>query len=280
MDNNISLVIFIIIILLVLLLLMYNKRRRERYEETIRYNPMTLQPDDHYPVLVSGYNSNQDGKLDMDFVYDAVNNDVKLQNGNGFFNGPATSLHGRNTGSNLVYQTQTNKTAFLEPGPSNHVLTGGTTSSIPNWKNPIDLANSLNLLPRGDTGLTGATGSTGDQGLQGPKGKPGPPGYVGDQGPTGDQGPPGNDATFNFGNISTPSNSILSGTDTTLGYNFSTTPRVVSANIKSSLIFNGTAGTSTQLLTYEGYKNPSVILAQTLGRSSAQITPDRKLRLT
>lgn len=277
MDNNISLVIFIIIILLVLLLLMCNKRTRERYDETIRYNPsLRLIPDDHYPVLVSGYNSNQDGKLDMDFVYDTANKDLKLQNGNGFFNGPATSLHGVNTGSNVIYQTQTNKTGFLPSGPSNHVLTGGTNLVAPNWKNPIDLANSLNLLPKGDTGLTGNKGATGPQGTKGATGDRGLTGNKGDKGATGDKGPPGSNSTTNL-NASTPAYSILSGNGIG-GYIFSSTPTVNRANI-AQLNFNNTSGSSNQLLTYDGYRDVASILAQSFpGRSSASLS-GRNIRL-
>lgn len=267
MDNNISLVIFIIIILLVLLLLIFNKIKRERYDETIRYNPsLRLIPDDHYPVLVSGYNSNQDGKLDMDFVYDTANKDLKLQNGNGFFNGPATSLHGINTGSNVIYQTQTNKTGFLSSGPSNHVLTGGTNSVVPNWKNPIDLANSLNLLPKGDTGPQGSKGDRGATGATGPTGPIGATGPKGDKGLTGPTGDKGNDAGMNL-NISVPANSILSGNQyTTLGYEFSTTPSLVNPNILWELRVNGTSANSNQLLTPIGYRDSGTILAESLGR--------------
>ena len=286
MDNNISLVIFIIIILLVLLLLMFNKRRRERYDETIRYNPsLRLIPDDHYPVLVSGYNSNQDGKLDMDFVYDAANKDLKLQNGNGFFNGPATSLHGVNTGSNVIYQTNPNKTGFLPSAPSNHVLTGGTNSVVPKWTDPIELANSLNLLPKGDTGLTGNKGATGPQGTKGATGDRGLTGNKGDKGPTGDKGPQGSNATTNLDTF-TPISSILSGNDyITKGYEFSSTPTVYIANI-AQLNFNNTSGSSNQLLTYDGYRDVASILLQSLSSqygstyTSAQQTTDRKIRIT
>jgi hypothetical protein len=274
MDNSVYTIFIIFLIVLLLTILLSKRRCIEKYDET-KPRALPLPPDDHYPILVSGYNSDQNGRIDLDFVYDAVNNDLKLAQGNGFFNGPSTSLHGGNS-NQLVYQTGPNRTSFIPVGPSNYVLTGGTSNISPNWQSPSVLANSLGLLPKGNTGPQGPIGAQGAQGDTGPQGDTGSRGSKGLQGPKGDTGPQGDNAVFNFG--STPSNSILAGTGS--GYTFNQNPRIVSANILAELKFNGNRGNSNnQLLSYEGYKNPSTLLAQSLGYSSAQITTGNKIKL-
>jgi len=275
MDNTVYTIFVIFLILLLISMLFSKKRCREKYNEL----PMPLPPNYHNPVLVSGYNSNQSGRIDLDFVYDPVNNDVILNQGNGFFNGPSTSLHS-GFSNQIAYQNATNKTKFIPTGLSNYVLTGGTTGTVPNWKSPEVLANALNLLPQGSQGSQGPKGAQGTQGTQGPKGTQGLQGSQGAQGSKGNIGPKGDDAVFTFGNTSTPSNSILAGNENYInGYVFETNPSVDSANIVGSLIFNGTSGSNTQLLSYQGYKNPSRLLAETLGYSSVQKTSDNKIRI-
>jgi hypothetical protein len=277
MENKYIVIILILFIgTLVLFLSIRNKKeKKEKFNEITQ---VLMPPDEHYPVLVSGYNDNQDGKIDLDFVYDAANNELGLNNGDGFFNGPSTSLFGGNTGD-IAYQTKENKTGFIKPGNSNTVLTGGTSNISPNWKSPTLLANSENILPKGPTGDQGAKGPIGPKGDTGPKGRIGLIGMVGDTGPKGLKGDTGSNGTFTFGNLSTSINSILAGNNTTLGYEFSLTPNVTSANITNSLKYNYNEGNSNQLLTYIGYRNPSSILAESLGYSSVQKTSDNKIKV-
>lgn len=245
--NNIYIISFVVIVIAILLVLVLSRKNSKE-----KYTP--LPKDDHHPILVSGYNSDQMTRVDLDFVYDAANNDVRIKEGDGYFNGPATSVYGGGNlgGDSILFQTATDKTAILPAGTLRHVLTGGTTDVSPNWKDPVGLANSLGLLPQGSKGDTGSIGPKGDTGV------------------------------FNgFANLRTPKNTILTGDSTTLGYSFAPNPLVSSANILQSgfLQYGGSYGTNTQLLSYTGYKAPSQLLAQTLGRTSVQKTSDNKIRV-
>lgn len=270
--NNIYIISFVIVFIAILLILVFsNKEQNKKLTEP--YFPAI--PDDHYPILVnglpgtSGYNTMYP-RVDLDFVYDPNNNDVRLKNGEGHFDGPAKAIFGGNLDPRMIYQTKTHNTTLGGIGTKGTVLTGGTIDTAPNWKNATDLAINEGLLPTGfagPAGPTGPTGPAGPQGLQGPVGATGPTGPTGFTGPT---GPVGDKGIFKF-NLITPPLSLLSGNTTTLGYDFNQTPLVTSANILQNgvLNFNNVSGTSNQLLSFTGYKNPSLLLTQTLGRTSA-----------
>lgn len=274
--NNIYVISFVIIFIAILLILVPS-REKPKENSTEKYTP--LPKDDHYPVLVSGYGSEQMGRVDLDFVYDATNNDVRLKEGNGHFNGPATNLHGGNLGDSILFQTETDKTAILPAGSLRHVLTGGTIDTVPNWKNPVTLSNSLSILPKGDSGSPGAPGAPGDKGPTGPTGMQGPIGFFGPDGAQGPKGPTGDAGIFSFGNLMTPPNTMLSGLDTTLGYNFASNPLVSSANILNSLQYSGSIGDSNKLLSFIGYTSPGQLLKQNFGKNFLQKTSDNKIKL-
>ena len=274
--NNIYIISFVIAFVAILLILIFSRKNsKEPYFPVI--------PDDHHPILVNGqsgttgYNTMYP-RVDLDFVFDPANNDVRLKEGDGHFNGPANGIWNKagDLSYKLLYQSAPNKTVIGAPvGLDGTVLTGGTTSTPPTWSNPVTLANKYNLLPQGFQGPTGPTGPTGPVGPQGFQGPTGPAGATGPDGFTGPTGPTGDTGTFMF-NLITPPVSLLSGNTTTLGYDFNQSPLVTSANILQNgyLQYVGVIGGPNQLLSFTGYKNPSLLLAKAFNYSAT--TPATK----